>query len=103
MSYDVYLATNGGRKKDHAANYTSNVNGMIKEAMQCSLDDLHNVNAVEAKEKLEYAIKRLRKDPLKYKQMNPRNGWGNYEGVINFLEDISHYCTKYSNRKVEVL
>ena len=31
-------------------------------------------------------IKELKNNPKLYNTMNPKNGWGNYEGAINFLQ-----------------
>lgn len=36
---------------------------------------------------LDEMICELKSNPDKYKKLNPENGWGNYEGAIQFLHD----------------
>ena len=39
-------------------------------------------------EPLETAVTAMRADPETYRALNPPNGWGDYEGALQFLEDL---------------
>ena len=44
---------------------------------------------------VDYGLSRLKNDPDFYKQYNPSNGWGDYEGLVQFAEDVLEACKKY--------
>ena len=98
MSYDIDVVIT---RTLHSENYTSNVSDMYyhawdqikhkldipdyellggdwKQAIQ--LDQPYSMKA------LREMIIELKENPKVYKQMEPSNGWGNYEGAIEFLE-----------------
>lgn len=37
---------------------------------------------------LEQVISALEKSPEKFKAMNPENGWGSYDGFLQFLKEL---------------
>jgi len=41
---------------------------------------------------LEKGIARLKKRPEYFKQFNPDNGWGSYEGLVTFAEEYLQAC-----------
>lgn len=51
---------------------------------------------------LERGLKRLKKDPEKFKKFNPENGWGSYEQLVNFVESYLVACKQYPDAKVEI-
>jgi hypothetical protein len=53
-------------------------------------------------EPLKVVLDKLRSDPEKYKQYNPSNGWGDYEGFVNFLISYLSACYMYPEAEVEV-
>lgn len=55
------------------------------------------VRAADLIEPLYAAITRMRADPDTYRAMNPENGWGNYEGALEFLEEILAACKRLPN------
>lgn len=93
VSYTVYLTVDLGGPDpsriecDDYLNYTYNVWGMFRLALggDC-LNDLDRMDAGAAAERLGPAITAMRADPSTYRAMNPPNGWGDYEGAVQFLE-----------------
>ena len=79
---------------DFHENMTSNVAPMWREA-GCDLRDLKGKKGSEAVKPLCDAINRMMADPEKYKAMNPANGWGDYEGCLNYLRGCHDAC--YAN------
>ena len=44
----------------------------------------------------------LRGDPKRFRQFNPENGWGDYEGLIEFVEEYLAACEMYPDADVSV-
>ena len=43
----------------------------------------------------------LKSDPHKFKQMNPENGWGSYDGLVRFCESYLRACENNPHAKVK--
>lgn len=43
-------------------------------------------------EKLEAGLKDLKARPSHYREFNPENGWGNYDGFVEFVEEYLAGC-----------
>lgn len=98
MSYDLDVVI---KRTLHSDNYTCNVWKMYYDAWDKVKDTLNfpcyeNVedwkDAIQLEQyysipTLKAMIKQLKDNPEHYKQMNPDNGWGDYEGAIKFLEN----------------
>ncbi len=41
---------------------------------------------------LETGLARLKSDPEHFRTFNPDNGWGSYEGLVQFVEDYLAAC-----------
>ena len=46
--------------------------------------------------------KELLRQPEKYKKYNPENGWGSYEGLVDFLRVYHAACMENLDAKIEV-
>lgn len=84
MSYDISLVIDTGKEEREVVeigNYTYNCSKMfvIASEVDKSLSDLHNMSCIEAEPIIAKAVENMQKDPVKYKAMNPENGWGSYE------------------------
>jgi len=114
VSYDIYLEidtgrtsidTNGQAVPDPTTiwqgNCTSNVAPMWRHA-GADLAALHRVSAPVAAEALAPAIRRMEEDPATYLAMNPANGWGNYNGCLQFLRDLHAACVDHPKTTVSV-
>jgi hypothetical protein len=70
--------------KDDSINMTSNVACMWRLA-GADLAEMNGKPAGEVKVILATAVRNMLAEPEKYKAMNPENGWGDYEGCIDYL------------------
>lgn len=110
MSYDIHLYINvntGGQEPFTACpadigNYTSNVAPMWTEALGHRLADLNEQNAGNSLPALQRAVADMKADPAKYEAMNPRNGWGNYEGALDYLRNLRDACAVYPNATISI-
>lgn len=87
-------------------NITHNLNIMAKEAdLYDPLWHPEKLGIVKAKDLIDYlreGLHKLKLEPDKYIQFNPENGWGTYEGLVNFVESYLSACYKYPEAEVEV-
>lgn len=44
----------------------------------------------------------LESDPARFEKHNPSNGWGNYDGLVDFVREYLAACEKYPQAKVSV-
>ena len=107
MSWDAYLnydecehCGRGGRQRSW--NFTHNTNGMIADVMEqageevhkhflvgaCWFDVLNGMNGDEGGAFLKRIIDGLEADPAKFNAMNPANGWGSRDRLVEVLKDM---------------
>lgn len=63
---------------------------------------LPEVKGKDLIEPLEIGLALLKSDPDRFKAFNPANGWGNYEGLVEFVESYLEACKEYPDANVEV-
>jgi hypothetical protein len=90
------VADVGETKEVYWANITHNLNRMadaagIYEALWRP-DEAGYAKAHQLIEPLTAGLERLRSQPATYRQYNPENGWGNYEGLVEFVEQYLAAC-----------
>lgn len=51
---------------------------------------------------LEAGLKKLAEKPGYYKQFNPENGWGDYEGLVEFARKYLIACRQHPEATIEV-
>lgn len=51
---------------------------------------------------LKEGLRKLKVDPIKYKAMNPHNGWGDYEGLMEFVKTYLNACREYPEATIKV-
>lgn len=51
---------------------------------------------------LESGLKRLRRNPQKFRKYNPPNGWGTYESLVKFVANYLKACRRYPHDDVDV-
>lgn len=104
MSLDLYLID----KYDgyvYKGNITHNLVMMASEAglYQCLWrPEEHYSFAEEVVPSLAEGIKTLSLDPEKFKAMNPSNGWGTYEGLLEFACKFLVACVAHPDATFEV-
>lgn len=90
----------------YAANITHNLNtmaeaaGIYKELWRP--DEIGVTHACQLISPLADGLGALKSDPYKFRLLNPANGWGNYEGLINFVERYLGACREHPNATVSV-
>lgn len=97
VSYDVTLYVSTGGDSEVEAfwrNMTSNVAPMWRKA-GADLASFADKRASECVADLEVAIKAMEADPATYRAMNPENGWGDYDGCLDFLKSIREACVTH--------
>jgi len=99
MSLDIYVQApkcpHCGRSDEEVnVNITYNLSRMWREA---GFDDkaCDSGRAVDIIENVTKAIQTLRSDPVRFRAMNPSNGWGSYEGLIEALERLRTACEEH--------
>ena len=51
---------------------------------------------------LSVGLEKLTGDPEYYKRFNPSNGWGAYEGLVDFVRDYHDACVEYPDALIVV-
>ena len=99
MSLDVYLEVDTGGEENvivYSRNITHNLGEMAGEAgiYKCLWrpDEIGIKTASELIKLLEGGLNTLKADPRYFKTFNPENGWGTYEGLVEFVEDYLNNC-----------
>ncbi|MFB9485547.1 hypothetical protein ACFFSH_40265 [Streptomyces filamentosus] len=110
MSYDIslYLQVDTGDPEpiDYCAaeigNYTTNVAGMWHDALGHRLADLHGRRAGDCSDALTRAVHDMQQRPDHYQAMNPRNGWGDYEGALDYLARLRIACLAHPAAEIHI-
>jgi len=90
----------------YSANITHNLNTMADKAGIYEYlwrpDEIGITKAKELIEPLREGLHKLKSEPEKYKAFNPSNGWGSYEGLVNFVSNYLDACYKNPESDVSV-
>lgn len=65
-------------------------------------DENNITHAKQLIQPIQDALKDMQKDPLKYKEFNPKNRWGSYDTFISSLESLLEKCIEYPEAKITV-
>lgn len=65
-------------------------------------DEIGITKASELIEPLRGGLARLRADPQGFRVYNPPNGWGDYDGLIAFVESYLTACEAYPSATIHV-
>lgn len=103
MSLDVYLMAERPTEI-YSRNITHNLTTMAAEAGIYEAlwrpEEIGITKAGDLVERLRAGLDLLMNEPDRFKAMNPPNGWGNYEGLVEFVTEYLHACQE--NRDAEV-
>lgn len=90
----------------YSSNITHNLGRMAGEAgIYKELwrpEEIGITTAAQLVAPLAAGLDRLKNDPEKYKRLNPENGWGTYEGLVNFVSDYLAACRESPDAVVSV-
>lgn len=89
MSYDIWIScAHCDSELEPSTNYTHNVGPMLHDAGIDWNGKMNNLPVSEALPILEAGISKLESNPEYYRSMNPENGWGSYDGMMEWLAVI---------------
>ena len=87
-------------------NITHNLNTMAEAAdLYTHLwrpEEIGITKAGELIHRLKLGIQELTSKPDHYKTYNPDNGWGDYDGLVTFVEKYLQACIKYPDATISV-
>jgi hypothetical protein len=90
----------------YSANITHNLGHMASEAGLYEAlwrpEEIGITHAAQLIEPLRAGLELLRADPARFKQFNPSNGWGDYGGLVAFVENYLRACEHWPGATVEV-
>jgi hypothetical protein len=111
MSLDVYLMVTQPVEV-FSKNITHNLNIMAAKVELSNGATLYQVlwrpeelqfkHARDTGDLLDEAYNILLSDPEKYKQFNPENGWGSYEGLCDFVYHYRAACWDYPEAEIRI-
>lgn len=65
-------------------------------------DEIGITQAAQLVSPLAAGLGKLISDPEGYRRLNPSNGWGNYEGLLDFVSRYLAACEQWGTAKVRV-
>lgn len=105
MSLDVWL-TSDNDNEVFECNITHNLNIMAEEVGIYKYlwrpDELGISKANDLIKPLDDGLILLESDPERFKVFNPENGWGDYDGFVNFVREYHAACVKYPNAEINI-
>ncbi len=109
MSLDVTLyATDldGNEIEVYDANITHNLNTMADKAgvyyAMWRPEEKEWTKAGHLIEALETGLADLKARPEYYDEFNPANDWGDYDGLVRFVENYLAACKQYPSARISV-
>ena len=90
----------------YSANITHNLNTMAENAGIYEAlwrpEEISITKALQLIAPLSAGLTLLKVDPARFKTFNPENGWGNYEGLVEFVANYLAACEQYPSADVSV-
>ena len=87
-------------------NITHNLGRMASEAGIYQYlwrpDEVNITHAQQLVEPLQIGLARLESTPDYFRQFNPENGWGDYEGLVRFVQAYLQACQENFDAEVTV-
>lgn len=107
MSYDIWLSMDTGNGHEPSVfdvgNYTSNVSEMWFKALGgVLLSSLDGKNAGECVELLRKANQYMEEHYQELLDINPPNGWGNYEGALEYIQKLKRGCIEHPKAIIRI-
>jgi len=85
-------------------NITHNLGQMAQEAgiykHLWRPEEIGITKAEELIEPLKDGLATLQSDPDRFEALNPENGWGTYEGLVEYVDDYLRACIAYPQARV---
>jgi hypothetical protein len=105
MSADYYVLVDSGGPTpviaEDCLNITYNLTPMLVEAGFPGHRAMTDAPCTEAGGVFARTARRLRDDPERFKALNPPNGWGTYEGAIEFCDRLADACSRHPKGRLD--
>lgn len=88
------------RNITHNLNSMADAAGIYRELWRP--DEIGITIAGQLVEPLRAGLARLEADPAKFRAFNPSNGWGDYEGLVDFVTEYLAACERWPEAEVQV-
>jgi hypothetical protein len=102
----ITIQWDGMNDEVYSANITHNLTSMADAAgIYQALwrpEEIGITKAEQLIEPLRKGLALLKDKPTLYRQFNPSNGWGNYEGLVSFVEGYLAACQEHPMADVSV-
>ncbi len=102
----VTVKTGGSDRSLFSMNITHNLGKMAAEADIYEAlwrpDEAGFSKAKDLIEPLRAGLTKLKENPAAFEAFNPSNGWGDYDGLVAFVEAYLNACIEYPHADVEV-
>lgn len=90
----------------YTANITHNLNTMAEEAgiyiAMWRPEENGWTKAKDITDTLERGLRNLLENPSIFKKFNPKNGWGDYDGLVEFTSNYLRACIAYPEAEIDV-
>lgn len=87
-------------------NITHNLNTMAGDAgiykHLWRPEELNITTASQLIEPLTMGLKTLKEQPERFKKFNPKNGWGDYDGLVKFVSSYLEACKENPNCEIYI-
>ena len=102
MSADIWLEHGGDTVvvDDTTFNLTYNLTPMLCAAGMPAWSEFIGMRAGDAGPIWQSVADELRRDPDRYKDLNPPNGWGDYDGAVEVISALAAACAKHPDATV---
>ena len=90
MSYDFVMRAPQDTYEMFEGNQTYNLSTMFKRA-GFHPNAFSGMDARTLRPIVDNAVRLMEDNPEYFKKYNPDNGWGSYEGAVNFLKGLQGY------------
>jgi hypothetical protein len=92
MSYNISLKKMKYATVRRMGNMTYNIWEMVNAACGMTFRDMDGKKAAEVLPILQEVKTKMLAEPEKYKALEPDNGWGSYDGLLNYLYELIRGC-----------
>lgn len=106
MSLDFYLSHQRSNRELFERNITHNLTKMAGEAGIYKVlwrpDENGYSQAKQIVPALQQGLEKLRANPDHYEQFEAENGWGTYDGLVEFTEAVLEACLDFPEARILV-
>lgn len=106
MSYDVWLEIDTGGERparvSESLDPTYNLAPMFALALGMGLRDLTGKTGADAQPILRKAVAAMETDPRRFRALNSPNGWGSYDGALEFFRLFLADCVAHPKASIHI-